>query len=111
MSRIGKQPVVVPAGVKIKLADGNVFVEGPKGKLEMTYHPMMNVKYDEGAKQVGHWRDLAPLDAALPLNPVSHQGEMLRHTPRQEGCRTGQAPVRGAESGTLPGNEHLVRVH
>jgi large subunit ribosomal protein L6 len=29
-----------------------VFVEGPKGKLEMTYHGMMNVKFDESAKQV-----------------------------------------------------------
>jgi large subunit ribosomal protein L6 len=50
MSRIGKQPVTVPAGVKIKVADGKVWVEGPRGKLEMPYHENMRVEYDEKAK-------------------------------------------------------------
>jgi large subunit ribosomal protein L6 len=50
MSRIGKQPVPVPAGVKIHLADGKVRVEGPKGKLEFAPHPKMAVKLDEGGK-------------------------------------------------------------
>jgi large subunit ribosomal protein L6 len=52
MSRIGKQPVVVPAGVKVRLADGKVFVEGPKGKLEMVPHQAMNVEYDDKTKAV-----------------------------------------------------------
>src|SRR6266851_10202927 len=52
MSRIGKQPVVVPAGVKVRLADGKVFVEGPKGKLEIAPHRAMQVDYDEKAKAV-----------------------------------------------------------
>jgi large subunit ribosomal protein L6 len=52
MSRIGKQPVVIPAGVKVRVADGKVFVEGPKGKLELPYHPTMRVEVDEGAKAV-----------------------------------------------------------
>jgi large subunit ribosomal protein L6 len=52
MSRIGKQPVAVPAGVKIKVADGKVWVEGPKGKLELPYHANMRVEFDEGAKQL-----------------------------------------------------------
>jgi large subunit ribosomal protein L6 len=52
MSRIGKQPVVVPAGVKVRLADGKVFVEGPKGKLELPYHHAMKVEYDEKTKAV-----------------------------------------------------------
>ena len=46
MSRIGKQPVTIPAGVKIKIADGKVQVEGPKGKLELAYH--RNVKVEVG---------------------------------------------------------------
>ena len=33
MSRIGKLPVAVPAGVKITAASGLITVEGPKGKL------------------------------------------------------------------------------
>ena len=43
MSRIGKQPVVIPAGVKVVVAGGVVKVEGPKGKLETPYHPNMIV--------------------------------------------------------------------
>jgi large subunit ribosomal protein L6 len=52
MSRIGKQPIAVPAGVKVKVADGKVFVEGPKGKLEMTYHRNMAVEVDGDGKHV-----------------------------------------------------------
>ena len=33
MSRIGKLPVAIPAGVKVTVADGLITVEGPKGKL------------------------------------------------------------------------------
>jgi large subunit ribosomal protein L6 len=46
MSRIGKQPIPIPAGVKVAVADGKVRVEGPKGKLEIPYHPNMTVKSD-----------------------------------------------------------------
>jgi large subunit ribosomal protein L6 len=52
MSRIGKQPVVFPAGVKVQLADGKIRVEGPKGKLELAFHPNMNVKVDEAKKSI-----------------------------------------------------------
>ena len=52
MSRIGKQPVAVPAGVKVRVADGKVNVEGPKGKLELAYHRNMRVDFDEAGKVV-----------------------------------------------------------
>ncbi|HWC88897.1 MAG TPA: 50S ribosomal protein L6 [Pirellulales bacterium] len=52
MSRIGKQPVVVPGGVKVGVADGSISVEGPLGKLEWTHHPDVSVAFDESAKQV-----------------------------------------------------------
>ena len=52
MSRIGKQPVVIPANVKVKVADGKVFVEGPLGKLEMSHHRNMKVAYDEKSKAI-----------------------------------------------------------
>ena len=50
MSRIGKQPVAIPAGVKVSIKDGQVFVEGPKGKLELPYHPNMKVEHDDKAR-------------------------------------------------------------
>jgi large subunit ribosomal protein L6 len=46
MSRIGKQPIAIPSGVKVALASGTVKVEGPKGKLEFTFHPNMKVESD-----------------------------------------------------------------
>ena len=52
MSRIGKQPVVVPAGVKIAVEKGVVKVEGPKGKLEQVCHPNMTVAFDKGVVTV-----------------------------------------------------------
>ena len=50
MSRIGKQPVVIPAGVKVAIDKGVVRVEGPKGKLSQAIHPNMKVESD--GKQV-----------------------------------------------------------
>ncbi len=38
MSRIGKLPVAIPAGVKVNVANGAFTVEGPKGKLSQVYH-------------------------------------------------------------------------
>jgi large subunit ribosomal protein L6 len=52
MSRIGKQPVAIPGGVKIQIADGKVRVEGPKGKLEFAHHPNMTVEHDDKAKAI-----------------------------------------------------------
>jgi large subunit ribosomal protein L6 len=52
MSRIGKQPIAVPAGVKVRVADGKVFVEGPKGKLELTHHRDIAVEVDGDGKTV-----------------------------------------------------------
>src|ERR1700736_991051 len=52
MSRIGKQPVAYPAGVKVQVGEGKVRVEGPKGKLELAYHRNMNVQLDDGAKVI-----------------------------------------------------------
>ena len=42
MSRIGKKPVVIPAGVSVEIAEGNVVtVKGPKGTLTNTFNPDM----------------------------------------------------------------------
>ncbi|WZL82161.1 50S ribosomal protein L6 [Vallitaleaceae bacterium 9-2] len=52
MSRIGRQPVEIPAGVEVKVADGNVItVKGPKGTLERTLVPEMKVEVN-GAEVV-----------------------------------------------------------
>ena len=44
MSRIGKLPIQIPAGVKVAVADNTVTVEGPKGKLSQTVSPLITVE-------------------------------------------------------------------
>jgi large subunit ribosomal protein L6 len=46
MSRIGKQPIPLPGGVKVAISNRVVKVEGPKGKLEFAHHPNMTVASD-----------------------------------------------------------------
>jgi large subunit ribosomal protein L6 len=49
MSRIGKKPVQVPAGVKIQIADRAITMDGPKGQLQWEHRPEVSVAYDEPA--------------------------------------------------------------
>jgi len=46
MSRIGKLPVAIPAGVKVTVSASAVAVEGPKGKLSQTLDPLVDVKVE-----------------------------------------------------------------
>ena len=52
MSRIGRKPIPVPAGVKVALQGQKVNVEGPKGKLTLEVRPEIGVSYDEKAKTI-----------------------------------------------------------
>ncbi|MEM1226220.1 MAG: 50S ribosomal protein L6 [Planctomycetota bacterium] len=52
MSRIGKKPVAVPAGVTVSLDGNTVNVEGPKGKLAFTHRAEVEVKIDSETNQV-----------------------------------------------------------
>ena len=52
MSRIGRMPITVPAGVEVTIAEGNVVtVKGPKGTLTKKLHPDMIIE-KEGAEIV-----------------------------------------------------------
>ncbi len=52
MSRIGKMPIAIPAGVTVDLAENNVItVKGPKGSLTRALAPEMEVKV-EGAEVI-----------------------------------------------------------
>ena len=48
MSRIGRKPIAIPAGVEVKLADGVATVKGPKGTLTQAIHPNMKVEVADG---------------------------------------------------------------
>lgn len=51
MSRIGKQPVSVPAGVEVSFADAVVRVKGPKGELSQELKGGLTVEIDAGKKE------------------------------------------------------------
>ncbi|MDR3456377.1 MAG: 50S ribosomal protein L6 [Verrucomicrobiae bacterium] len=48
MSRIGKQPIVIPAKVKVEVKGQNVHVEGPKGKLNWELPKRTSLKVADG---------------------------------------------------------------
>ena len=52
MSRIGRKPITVPAGVDVKVADGVVTVKGAKGTLTQKIHPNMTVSVADGVIEV-----------------------------------------------------------
>jgi large subunit ribosomal protein L6 len=52
MSRIGKKPVSLPAGVTARIESGVLAVKGPKGELKFKYHSSLTIKVDEAARQI-----------------------------------------------------------
>ncbi len=48
MSRIGKKAIDVPQGVKIQIKESTVFVEGPKGKMELLLPPVISCEQKDG---------------------------------------------------------------
>jgi len=48
MSRIGKKPITIPAGVEFKNEDNLITVKGPKGTLTQQIHPNITVNVDGG---------------------------------------------------------------
>ncbi|MFV0464444.1 MAG: 50S ribosomal protein L6 [Lachnospiraceae bacterium] len=59
MSRIGRMPIAVPAGVTVEIAENNhVTVKGPKGTLERTLPAEMDIKLEDGTINVSRPNDL-----------------------------------------------------
>ena len=48
MSRIGKKPITIPKGVTVKVVDGAVDVQGPKGKMRQAFPPGINFELADG---------------------------------------------------------------
>jgi len=52
MSRIGKAPVVIPAGIEANLSGSTLTVKGPKGELNLEVHPDVSVEVKDGSIEV-----------------------------------------------------------
>lgn len=57
MSRIGKQPVIIPDKVKVSIAGDTVNVEGPKGKVSKTFAPVVKVTVADKTVTVSPTKD------------------------------------------------------
>jgi large subunit ribosomal protein L6 len=74
MSRIGRKPIPVPAGVKVQLADTAVDVQGPKGKLHVPLPRGIRFEQKDGVlsalRDAEEFRALHGLARALVANAV-----------------------------------------
>ena len=52
MSRIGKMPIAVPAGVEVTIDGATVTVKGPKGELTRTFAEMLTISLNDGVLTV-----------------------------------------------------------
>lgn len=75
MSRVGKKPIPLPSGVKIQMAEGELKVEGPKGKLTVPVPQGITVENNSGTLEVKRAGDeqaaLHGLTRALLFNAVT----------------------------------------
>ena len=61
MSRIGRMPITVPAGVTVNIAEGNVVtVKGPKGELTQSLRPELIIKQEGTTITVERPSDVLP---------------------------------------------------
>ena len=59
MSRIGKMPITIPAGVTVDVKEGNqVTVKGPKGTLTRTFSPELGIELNDGVITITRPNDL-----------------------------------------------------
>lgn len=69
MSRIGKLPVTIPAGVEVKISDSNlVTVKGPKGELQEQISNLIKVEVKDGALTVTRDNDAKEARSAHGLS-------------------------------------------
>jgi large subunit ribosomal protein L6 len=77
MSRIGNKPIPVPSGVTVSLDGSHVKVKGPKGELEQTFRPEINIEQQDGQivvtrpSESGMHRSLHGLTRTLIANMVT----------------------------------------
>lgn len=57
MSRIGKQPVIIPPGVTVRLKDSSVTMKGPRGEITREFHPAISISLENGKIHVSRNAD------------------------------------------------------
>ena len=115
MSRIGKLPVVIPAGVDVKMHGHVVTVKGPKGELTRTFHPLVTLVREDANVNVARTnetqeaRALHGLSRSLFANMVT--GVTTGYTKDLEISGTGyRATLAGKKLQLALGFSHPVEI-
>lgn len=115
MSRIGRAPIPVPAGVAVTIEANRVEVKGPKGTLTREFHPDMHIELADGFVRVtrpsnaGPHRSLHGLTRTLLANMVTGVSEGFQK--RLEIVGVGyRASLKGKDLEILVGYSHPVLV-
>jgi len=116
MSRIGRQPVTVPADVQVTIGAGNaVSVQGPKGRLDRVFPPTITLSREEGTIVVarpndeGKQRALHGLSRTLLNNMVTGVTTGFTKTLEVQGVGY-RAQIQGASLQLALGFSHPVVV-
>lgn len=115
MSRVGKMPVSIPAGVDLTIDGRNVKVKGPKGELARQFHERVAISLDDGEANVSRQDDsrearaLHGLSRALLANMVQGVSEGYRKELEIVGVGY-RATLKGRDLELLLGFSHPVGV-
>jgi large subunit ribosomal protein L6 len=115
MSRIGKKPIVVPAGVIVSVDPGRVTVAGPKGELRQVVPQRMKITEEEGTVLVsrpterGEDRALHGLTRTLIANMVEGVTEGFEKRLEIQGVGY-RATLSGTTLELSVGYSHTVRI-
>ena len=115
MSRIGRAPITLPAGVEIDIGPGRVGVKGPRGTLEQAVPHEMTVRVDEGVVTVtrptdrGPHRSLHGLTRTLVANMVEGVTNGFEKHLEIQGVGY-RAQLKGSELELAVGYSHAVTV-
>ncbi len=115
MSRIGKQPVVLPDKVSVDIDKNSVTVSGPKGQLSQEFNPEMRIRQDNGSLIVErptdqrHHKALHGLTRALLANMVTGVSTGYRKTLQIQGVGY-QAILQGKNLQLRLGHSHQIIV-
>lgn len=63
MSRIGREPVTIPAGVTVDVKEKEFTVKGPMGTLTQEYDPAITINVENGVAHLARANDLGPIRA------------------------------------------------
>lgn len=113
MSRVGKKPITVPAGVQVKVDGSTVHVKGPKGELTRTFAPEITIELNGNTLQVTrpsdarHIRALHGTTRALLSNMVAGVSAGFQKVLHVEGVGY-RAEMKGKQLSLALGFSHPV---